>query len=60
MLVRLVKNPTYLPLTSFPIGNSLSGFSTYPSDKFARRILASSFRESKIKHPFEVTFLTYP
>lgn len=52
------KNKTYLPTTSFPIGNSLSGLSTNPSDKFERRILASSFRDNKIKHPFDVTFLT--
>ena len=48
----------YLPVTSFPTGNSFSRSSTYPSDKLETRILASSFRESKIKHPFDETFFT--
>ena len=49
---------TYLPIRSFPTGKSFSGLSTNPSDKFERRILASIFRESKMKHPFDVIFFT--
>jgi hypothetical protein len=40
------------------MGNSFTGSSIYPSDRFERRIFASSFLESEMKHPFDETFLT--